>query len=541
LIRAYIFGLLLTLTPVLSASIDTSGDSPKELALSLARKAARAEKAGDDAEAYIYYSEASALDPHSRRYKARMESLQGRAARQAKVQPRLDAGSAAIPPPSPDDYFDTLTQRELAAARELNAVPHLTASSGQQSFDLNDEPRALFEKVAAAFGLRPVFDSDYPANKPRVHFQVSQLNYADALYALQESTNSFVVPVSSRAFMVAEETPAKRNELEQFMAITVPVPQAVTTQDLTELSQIVRQTMNVEKISWDSAQSRIIMRDRVSRVVPAVAIFQQLLSYRTEVMIDLEFIQVASTDVKNYGFNPTTAFFLIPVGNLLNYQPTIPSGVKGLLTFGGGKTVFGLSVAEAEAMFNEALAKGSVLYQAQMRSVAGQPATLHVGEKYPVITAGYYGATNTTGTVYAPPPSFTYEDLGLDMKVTPFVHGMGEVTLNLETSFQVLTGQSVNNIPVIGSRRLASTVRLRNDEWAVMGGLMSNTHGKAVNGFFGLAQIPLAGYLFREHTTDTEENTVLVALRPRLLTLPPDQILTHVLRVGSETRPYIPL
>ena len=40
------------------------------------------------------------------------------------------------------------------------------------------------------------------------------------------------------------------------MAVAVPVPQAVTTQELTELAQVVRQTANVEKIAWDTSQRR---------------------------------------------------------------------------------------------------------------------------------------------------------------------------------------------------------------------------------------------------------------------------------------------
>ncbi len=51
----------------------------------------------------------------------------------------------------------------------------------------------------------------------------------------------------------------------------------------------------------------------------------------------------------------------------------------------------------------------------------GLPATLHVGEKYPIITSGYFGNTSGSGTVYTPPPTVSFEDLGLLIKVTPHV------------------------------------------------------------------------------------------------------------------------
>ena len=45
-------------------------DPPSELALVLVRKAKVAEKAGDVADAYVYYSQASALQPRNRSYRA---------------------------------------------------------------------------------------------------------------------------------------------------------------------------------------------------------------------------------------------------------------------------------------------------------------------------------------------------------------------------------------------------------------------------------------------------------------------------------------
>lgn len=534
------------------SAVNSSMDSPKEAAMALAKKAARSEKSDEAAQAYIYYSEAAALQPKNRRYKEKMAVLQTKAARQSKPQPRPDERAATdsadpeklfSPGIGPEDVFDSMTEREMSQARELKGLPTLQARAGKQDFDLNADPRELFDKVAERFGLQTVFDGDYPTGGARVAFKVDQVDYREALNDLQAATGSFLIPISSRLFMVAKDTQQKRNDLEQTMAIAVPVPQAVTTQELTELAQVIRQTANVEKIAWDTSQARIVMRDRVSRVLPAVALLQQLLAYRPEVMIDLEFVQVASSDLANYGFTVTNSFSGFVLGRLLNNTVSIPSGVTNLLTFGGGRTLIGIGIAQAQAMFNDTYTTSKSLYQTQIRSVAGQAATLHVGEKYPVITGGYFGTASPSqqGQIYSPPPSFTFEDLGLTLKVTPFVHGMGEVTLTLDTSFEVLTGQAINGIPVIGRRNLLSQVRLRTDEWAVIGGLLNTTQARSVSGFLGLANLPLLGYLFRQVSTDQEENNVLIGIRPHLLALPPDQIVSRTLRVGSDARPYTPI
>ena len=408
-----------------------------------------------------------------------------------------------------------------------------------QDFDLTGTAKTLFDRVAQRFGLETVYDGDYPGTGPQIRFRISGVDYIEALHDLEAMTSSFVIPLSPSLFMVAQDTPTKRNDLEQSMLVTVPIPQGLTTAELTEIGQAVKQATNVDKIGWDTVQSEVVIRDRISRALPAQALLQQLFSWRPEVMIEVEFLDVSDSDIVNYGFNVTNQFSAIYLGQILNNLVTFPSGVTALLSFGGGKTLIGLGVAQVDAMFNQSISTARTLYRAQVRSVDGMPATFHVGEKYPIITQQYAGGGTTaqTGTTYAPPPSFTFENLGLEVKVTPRIHGVDGVTLAIETSFELLSGSSVNNIPIIGRRQVNTQVRLMDGEWAVVAGLMNPSTSKSTSGFWGLSQIPFLGNLFRTTTKDKENESVLIAIRPHLLSLPPDQVVTKALRVGTETRP----
>ena len=58
-------------------------------------------------------------------------------------------------------------------------------------------------------------------------------------------------------------------------------------------------------------------------------------------------------------------------------------------------------------------------------------------------------------------------------------------------------------------------------------------------GYYPRSRIPVN--LFRQTTKDKERENVLIAIRPHLLSLPPDQLVTPRVRVGSEARPYTPL
>ena len=518
-------------------------DSPKEKAAALAKKAKKAAKSSQEAQAYLLYSEAAALEPKNKKLKDKMEALQSRAALQSK--PALP-GSANTEPPvflDPADVFDSVTAREFARDRQPQGLPELKAKSGTEDFDISGNARAVFDQVAQRFGLETVYDGDYPAAGQQIRLRISGIDYREALHDLEAMTGSFVVPLAPRLFLVAQDTPQKRNDLEQTIAITIPVPEALTTQELTEIAQAVKQATNIDKLAWDTKESAVVIRDRISRVLPAEALFEQLFAWRSEVLVEVEFLEVSDSDILNYGFNITTSIPVAYLGQILNNAITAPSGVAGLLTFGGGKTLFGLGVMQAEAMFNESISSTRTLYRAQVRSVDSQPVTFHVGRKYPVITQGYFGGASTSqqGTVFQPPPSFTYEDLGVELKITPHVHGVDGITLAIESKYELLTGGDVNGIPIIANRSLNNQVRLRDGEWAVVAGITGRTDSKTQSGFWGLANLPLIGNLFKQTSKDKERQNLLIAIRPHLLSLPPDQMATPRVRVGSETRPFTPL
>jgi type II secretory pathway component GspD/PulD (secretin) len=202
----------------------------------------------------------------------------------------------------------------------------------------------------------------------------------------------------------------------------------------------------------------------------------------------------------------------------------------------------GIGIMNPSLVARMSKSNGHLLMHTELRSVDGQPATFHVGDRYPILTGGYFGPSSFGGPgAYTPPPSFTFEDLGLKIKATPRVHGMQDVTLDLETEFRLLTGQVIDQIPVISNRQLKSIVRLRTGEWAVVAGLMTTNQARTIAGIAGLSNLPALGPLFRTTTKNKDSSEVLILLRPRLVTLPPDQVITHVFRLGSETRPLTPL
>lgn len=512
--------------------------------MALARQARRADKAGRSSEAYLLYSQAAAQQPGNAGYQRAMAAAKNRADLEGVAAARPDPGGKPNPafekmgPP----VFDSMTAREAAQSRQLLEPPALAARAGLRDFDLNGGARSLYDQVAKEFGLETIYGDGFPDPGTPVRLRVKDADYRTALHDLEAATGTFVVPLSSRLFMVAQDTPSNRNDLEQSVSVTIPIPQTMTQQELTEIAQAVRQATNVEKLAWTTGQGQLTLRDRASRVFPAQALLQELFGSRGEVLVDVEFIEISNSDVRKYGFNITNSFQAVYLGQILHNAVTAPAGVANLLAFGGGKTLIGLGVAQVQAAFNQSTSDSRTLFRAQIRAADGQPGSFHAGERYPVLTAAFVGAPpGAVGQTFAPTPSFTFEDLGVSLKVTPRVHDFGEVSLTVETSFQLLSGSAVNGIPIIGRRQLNTQVRLKDGEAAVVAGLMSTTDAKAVSGFAGLSRLPVLGNLFRQASVNKDDSSVLVVIKPHVLSLPRDQSGIHALRMGSDSRPYNPL
>jgi Type II secretory pathway, component PulD len=509
---------------IILTALPVSAQSAKQL-FAYGRKA---EKQGDAARAFLLYSQAVAKDPGNEKYRAFSNAIRPKALPHLRVPALEEALEDGAPAP-----VERIPREEIEQARQPQPPRELKGAPELKSFDLRATARQLFEEVLRAYGLDAVFDGDYPAAGPLIRFRMENVNYREALHALEASTSSFLVPIGDRLALVVKDTPQKRQEVEPTAAVLIPIPGPVTIQEAQELARSVQQLMEIQRLVVDSDQRLILVRDRLSKVYPAQLLMEQLLGYSGQVSVEVEFLAVNRSSALDYGLRLQTLF---PIVNFGNEVKSIPAGFTRFATFGGGRTLFGVGLASSDLFGLMTQSSADTIIRSEVRTLEGKAATLHVGDKYPIVTAAYSGAD--PGDLRGlPPPTISFEDLGVVLKLTPFLHGDREVTLEVEAEYKVLTGAMLNGIPVISTRKFNSRMRLKEGELAVMAGLLSVSSAKSYSGMAGLSTLPAIGPVFRSNISRKDYSHVLVVLKPRILGLPPSELATHSIYVGSEARP----
>jgi general secretion pathway protein D len=501
----------------------------------LFKEGQKAERSGDIVRAYLLYSQAAALDPANPDYWARSLALRTRASLKARPRPLPAVENPSSEPepepePPPAGFSTEISDEDLTELRRLLPPPELKPTGGARNLDLRGDPKALYQQIARMWGLDTVFDGDYPAGG-QVRLRLDETDFTGAIRALDEATSSFTFALGEKLMFVAKDTPQKRRDMEPTIAVSIPLLDTVTPQEAQELGRAVQQSLDIVKLSVDGTRRMVLIRDRISKVRPAQIIFEQLAIGRAQVAIEVQFLEIDRSAMMSYGFLLPNQFPIFHLGSDVSR-----GALQSLARVFMGRTILGIGIADAEIFATMNRSHSKTLLHSMLRGTDGEPVTFHVGDKYPVATGGLLG-----GSILGLPPQFNFEDLGLSLKITPQVHGLEEITLEVQAEFKVLAGQSLNGIPVISNRKFDSKVRLKGGEWGIATGVMSTTEARNITGIPGLSQIPALGHLFRHTQTDRTSTEVVLLFKPRVVTLPASEIVTRGVWVGSETRMKIPI
>ena len=120
---------------------------------------------------------------------------------------------------------------------------------------------------------------------------------------------------------------------------------------------------------------------------------------------------------------------------------------------------------------------------------------------------------NTTTTI-------EYRDVVLKLEVVPLINADGEVNLTIaQVNDTVVGSQRVepNDIPIIGTEQIVTSVTVPNGNTIVLGGLISEEKKNDRQGMPYVSRVPLLGKLFREDVDSRTRRELVIFIQPKVV------------------------
>lgn len=229
-----------------------------------------------------------------------------------------------------------------------------------------------------------------------------------------------------------------------------------------------------------------------------------------QVRQELEKVDVASQQV-----NIQAMVVELSKGNSRNLGLSYLSNPWSKDTSIGGYNGFKFSVS---GQHEETLSNGKVLARPNVTVFDGRKATILMGDKVPVFTSSSDSTDSDSSTTM----TVEYKEVGVKLEVLPRINEMDKQTITLVIKPSVSTisqwVESGNNkAPQISERSAETTVRVKNGETILIGGLLKNEEIKSIKQIPFLSKIPILGELFKSHSTEKKDTEVVIAITPKIV------------------------
>jgi general secretion pathway protein D len=122
------------------------------------------------------------------------------------------------------------------------------------------------------------------------------------------------------------------------------------------------------------------------------------------------------------------------------------------------------------------------------------------------------GGVNTQPIV-----SYTYENIGVNIDITPRMHHDDEVSLALKVSVSNVSGSGYAGLPTFGNREISTTIRLKDGETNMLAGLIRDDERTVLAGVPGLTDLPLIGHLFANNHKEAQQTDIILTLTPHIV------------------------
>ncbi len=364
---------------------------------------------------------------------------------------------------------------------------------------------------------------------------VSGVTLEQGLNLVMTANQLWYKVLNERTILVIQDTAQKRQQYEEQIIRTFYVSHADPQEIYNMINQIVRiQGIAITPVvSVNKTANTITVRGTPNIVNILEKVIQANDRPRAEIIIDVELLEVNRQRAKEFGLNLAQyqiGAIFSPEGRPGTTDPGTGNG--GNAAGVGGSTFnlntisqgistadFYLTVPQAIVKFLASDTRTRVLAKPQLRGAEGSDLELNIGDEIPVPST-VFGGLGAGGVNTVPISSFTYRNVGVNVKMKPRVTFENEIIIEIEVENSTL-GNNINVagqlLPTFGTRKVKTRMRLREGESNLIAGLVREEDRKVLKGVAGLMRIPILKDILGGTEEQINSTDIVILLTPRIV------------------------
>jgi len=369
--------------------------------------------------------------------------------------------------------------------------------------------RMVFEALSRTTGLNVILDRDVRADlKTTIFVKDAAVEDTVDLILLQNQLEKR--SLNANTLFVYPATPAKQKEYQDLQVRTFQVANA----DVKYLQTVLKTVLKVKEVSMDERTGTLVIRDTPDAIAVAAKVIAAHDVPDPEVMLEVEVLEISHDRLSNLG---------IQFPNSLTLSTPTDSG--------GSLTVAALRALRFSQLLTTPLSLGinlqlqdtdaQLLASPRIRARNKEKARILIGDRVPIIVNTVTPVATGAGVVTG---SVSYQDVGLKLEFEPQVYSDQEVgiriSLEVSTIAKEIDGPNGSVAYQIGTRNAQTSVRLRDGETQILGGLISAEDRNTSSKIPGVGHLPVVGKLFGNNNGSTAKTEIVLSITPRILRAP---------------------
>ncbi len=240
--------------------------------------------------------------------------------------------------------------------------------------------------------------------------------------------------------------------------------------------------------------NELLLRGKAAEIKEAKNILSSIDHLAPQILIESKVVELSQSDSLKLGVsygNGAVKFVTDKTSKKTSLADNLISTVNGLISDG----------------------KANVIASPRVATLDNQEALINIGQRIPYAVPVTNGGATTQWTI-------EYIDAGVKLRITPQLGEAGYISTFIQpevSSISEWRTTPAGDFPVISTRNACATVRVKDGESIVIGGLMSESKRENISRLPILGYLPLIGLAFQSRMMEKEKTEIVFLITPHVI------------------------